>query len=74
MAMARDEGEVCQIHIVTIGSLDRVKTMIATDQVRDAMTTGIPVEGITTVEIRTVDKTIATDRLASAIRRKITAD
>jgi hypothetical protein len=51
-----------------------VKTTIATDQVRDAMIIDIPADGITTVGTRMADKTIAIDRLASAIRTKTTAD
>jgi hypothetical protein len=74
MAMARGEDEVYRTHIVTIDSPDRVKTTIATDQARDVMTTGIRADGTTTVDTRMADKTIAIDRLASAIRTKITAD
>jgi uncharacterized protein YegL len=74
MAMARGEDEVYRIHIVTIDSLDHVKTMIAIVRVHDVTTTGIRADGITTVDTRMADKTIAIDRLASATRTKITAD
>ncbi len=74
MAMVREDDEVYQTSTGMIVSTDRVKTTTAIVPVRDETTTGIPVEGITTVDIKMEDMTIATDRLASAIRKMTMAD